>query len=29
MKAGKPVKEIEAQVQSILADLDKAEAALR
>jgi hypothetical protein len=29
IKAGKPAKEIEAQVQSIVADLDKAEAALR
>ena len=29
MKAGKPAKEIEAQVKAIVADLDKAEAALQ
>jgi hypothetical protein len=29
MKAGRPVKEVEAQVKAIVADLDKAQAALR
>ena len=29
MKAGKPAAEVEAQVKAIVADLDKAEAALR